>query len=267
VLFLILATVAAVASLWVLGVRDWRCYGALFLSYPVVHGLALGALTSTLMLLTALTWRYRRRAALAGAFAAGAIVLKLFLWPLLAWLVIAGRGRAAVVAVAGSAVACLAGWAVIGFAGLATYPEMLSLLSRTQERATYSVASLLAAVGASSAPAQAAGLVLGLALIAGAWRLARGGGSEALVLALCVAASFAAPPILWSHYYALLYVPIAIAAPRLRPIWLAPALLWPPADPASATWQIAVYLVAAAVVTAWVVVTVRRTPAAPAQAI
>jgi hypothetical protein len=141
---------------------------------------------------------------------------------------------------------------------------MLSLLSRTQERATYSVASLLAAGGAASAPAQAAGVALGLAVIAGAWWLARGGGSEALVLALCLAASFAASPILWSHYYALLYVPIAIAAPRLRPIWLAPALLWPPADPASATWQIALYLVAAAAVTAWVVVTVRRSSAAPA---
>ena len=101
VVFLLLATAAAVGSLWVLGVRDWRCYGALFLSYPVLHGLALGALTSTLMLLTALAWRYRDRAALAGSFTAAAIVLKLFLWPLLAWLVITRRTRAAVLAVAG----------------------------------------------------------------------------------------------------------------------------------------------------------------------
>ena len=262
VAFLLLATAAAAGSLWVLGVRDWRCYGALFLSYPVIHGLALGALTSTLMLLTALAWRYRDRAVLAGSFAAAAIVLKLFLLPLLAWFVIARRTRAAVIAVLVSVVACSAGWAAIGFAGLTSYPEMLSLLSRTQERATYSVASLLSAVGAASAPAQAAGAALGLALIAAAWRCARGGGSEALVLALCLAASFAASPILWSHYFALLYVPIAIAAPRLRAVWLAPALLWPPADPASATWQIAVYLAAAAAVTAWVVFTARRVPAA-----
>ena len=260
VVFLLLATAAALGSLWVLGVRDWRCYGALFLSYPVLHGLALGALTSTLMLLTALAWRYRDRAVLVGSFTAAAIVLKLFLWPLLAWLVITRRTRAAVLAVAGSAVACMGGWAAIGFAGLTAYPEMLSLLSRTQERATYSVASLLAALGAASAPAQVTGLALGVALIAAGWRAARGGGGEPLVLALCIAASFAASPILWSHYFALLYVPIAVAAPRLRLIWLAPALLWPPADPASATWQIAVYLVAAAAVTAWVVVAARRTP-------
>jgi hypothetical protein len=267
VVFLLLATAAAVGSLWVVGVRDWRCYGALFLSYPVIHGLALGALTSTLMLLTALAWRYRERAVFAGSFAAAAIVLKLFLWPLLAWLVITRRTQAAAIAVAASAAACVAGWAVIGFAGLASYPEMLSLLSRTQERATYSVASLLAALGAASAPAQAAGTALGVALIAAAWRNARGGGSEPLVLALCLAASFAASPILWSHYFALLYVPIAIAAPRLRAIWLAPALLWPPADPASATWQIAVYLVAAAAVTAWVVIAARRMPTTPVGAV
>ena len=103
-------------------------------------------------------------------------------------------------------------------------------------------------------------MALGVALIAAAWRSARGGGGEPLVLALCMAASFAASPILWSHYYALLYVPIAIAAPRLRLIWLAPALLWPPADPASATWQIAVYLVAAAAVTAWVIVAAAALP-------
>ena len=123
VVFLLLATAAAVSSLWVLGVRDWRCYGALFLSYPVLHGLALGALTSTLMLLTALAWRYRDRAALVGSFTAAAIVLKLFLWPLLAWLVITRRTRAAVLAVAGSAAACLAGWAAIGFAGLDHLPR------------------------------------------------------------------------------------------------------------------------------------------------
>ena len=157
VVFLLLATAAAAGSLWVLGVRDWRCYGALFLSYPVLHGLALGALTSTLMLLTALAWRYRDRAAVVGSCVAAAIVLKLFLWPLLAWLLITRRTRAAVIAVGGSAAGCLAGWAVLGFTGLASYPEMLSLLSRTQERATYSVASLLAALGAASAPAQAAG--------------------------------------------------------------------------------------------------------------
>lgn len=259
--FLVLATAAAAGSLWVLDVRDWRCYGALFLSYPVLHGLALGALTSTLMLLTALAWRYRDRAAVVGSCVAAAIVLKLFLWPLLAWLLITRRTRAAVIAVGGSAVACLAGWAVLGFTGLASYPEMLSLLSRTQERATYSVASLLAALGAASATAQAVGVALGVALIAAAWQSTRRGGGEPLVLALCLAASFAASPILWSHYYALLYVPIAIAAPRLRVIWLAPALLWPPADPASATWQIAFYLVAAAAVTIWVMVAARRTPA------
>ncbi len=54
------SVVAAVGGLRLLGVRDWRCYGAAFLSYPIVNSLSLGQLTGYLILGIAIAWRWRR---------------------------------------------------------------------------------------------------------------------------------------------------------------------------------------------------------------
>ena len=50
---------AVAATLAVLGVRDWRCYGAAYLSIAVLHDIRLGALTPLLALGLALVWRWR----------------------------------------------------------------------------------------------------------------------------------------------------------------------------------------------------------------
>src|ERR1700710_2590150 len=44
-LITIVLVAAVAATLWVLGVRDWRCYGAAYLSVAVLHDIRLGALT------------------------------------------------------------------------------------------------------------------------------------------------------------------------------------------------------------------------------
>ena len=54
---------AVAATLAVLGVRDWRCYGAAYLSIAVLHDIRLGALTPLLALGLALVWRWRERGA------------------------------------------------------------------------------------------------------------------------------------------------------------------------------------------------------------
>ena len=41
------------ASLWILGVRDWRCYGAAFLWGAAFHAVQTGNVTVPLLLLTA----------------------------------------------------------------------------------------------------------------------------------------------------------------------------------------------------------------------
>ncbi len=75
------------ASLWVLRVRDWRCYGAAFLWGATFHAVQTGNVSIPLLLLTALAWR-ARESARAGAWAGLAIATKL---DLLAARRVAGR--------------------------------------------------------------------------------------------------------------------------------------------------------------------------------
>jgi len=107
---------AVAATLWVLEVRDWRCYGAAYLSIAVLHDIRLGALTPLLALGLALTWRWRDQARAAVPLALIAVA-KLFLWPLAIWLIATGRFRVAWRGAALAVGASALGWAAIGFDG------------------------------------------------------------------------------------------------------------------------------------------------------
>ena len=71
---MLLLTAAVVAALWSLGVRDWRCYGAVFLSRPTIDAILTGTVSPLLLLGVALLWRYRNRTYAAGAIAAGIVL-------------------------------------------------------------------------------------------------------------------------------------------------------------------------------------------------
>jgi hypothetical protein len=86
---------AVLGALRILQVEDWRCYGVAVISAPAMNSLALGALTSFLLLGAALAWRYRDNPAVAGLATAFTAILKLFLWPLGVWLLATRRWRAA----------------------------------------------------------------------------------------------------------------------------------------------------------------------------
>jgi hypothetical protein len=247
-LFFIAAAAAAIAALYVAGVRDWRCYGAMFLAYPLMHGLVLGNVTPFLMLGTALAWRYRRGTYVIAAAVAAVVTLKLFLWPLLVWMIMIGRAKAALLSLTLCGLAFGLGWAALGFAGLTSYPHLLSLLSRVESHLAFSVFALLVSVGMSNY--LAIGLSLGAAgaLLGLGWALRGRPQGDRHTFALAVLAALVASPIVWSHYFALLYILLAIRRPRFSPVWLAPALLWPLHDPARSTAEIAVFLTLATLV-------------------
>jgi alpha-1,2-mannosyltransferase len=129
-------TAILVASLAVglrlLGVRDWRCYGVALLSMPVYTALSVGTLTPLLFLGTAAAWRYRDRKWVAASAVAGVVLIKIFLWPLILWLVLSRRRAAALLSVALGAAASVASWWIIGFAGFAEFPGLLRTLSRVE---------------------------------------------------------------------------------------------------------------------------------------
>jgi alpha-1,2-mannosyltransferase len=246
VIFSIVLVFAIAGALFLLGVNDWRCYPIAFLYPPTLEAIEYGAIGPVLLLLIGLAWRFRDRPWAAGAATAGSVVLKLFLWPLVLWLAITRRIRAAVVAVTGAAALALASWSVIGFAGFWDYPRLLRRLVEIEAAESYSAFAVLRMLGLPETPARLLVALVGLSLLGFAWRAARAAASpherDRRSLTLVVAAALVATPILWLHYLVLLVVPIALARPRLSPLWLAPLALtlfellhwyrgWPYGDP------------------------------------
>jgi hypothetical protein len=214
------------AALWIVGVRDWRCY-VLAVSSPVVlQGLMLGNLTVFLVLLTALAWRYRHRALAAGVAVGTAVAAKLFVWPLLIWLVLTKRYQAAAWALGSAALLVLVPWAIVGFDGLLDYPALLRETQDVYAIRSDSVASVVAGLGASTTVAVVACWVAGLVLVALAIWLSRKEDSDRRVFTALVAAGIVASPIAWPNYASLLFVPIAIRWPRLAPAWFFGYAIW-----------------------------------------
>ena len=238
---------AVAATLAVLGVRDWRCYGAAYLSIAVLHDIRLGALTPLLALGLALAWRWRAQARAAIPLAL-IVVAKLFLWPLGVWLVATGRFRVA--------------WRARGArrrrerAGLGDHrlrrtrrlPRSCCACSPTPSRAAATRSSRPGSRSASSpGAARAVAVAVGAGLIALCWREGRRGFDERS-LALALAAALAFSPIVWLHYFVLLLVPIALARRTFGAIWLIPALFWitPFEENFGADWRIAAGIAIAA---------------------
>jgi hypothetical protein len=215
-----------------LGVRDWRCY-ALTAVLPFTrsaveprHGWAL------LLLAVAVAWRWREQVRATAAAAGAAVALKLFLWPLLIWLALTGRFRAALAGVGFALVFALLPWAVIGFAGIGDYPDVLRRLSDDEATSSYS----LVAIAVRAHLPEAAGVVLSgivaLALLAAAAWMARHArrpqrDRDVAVLTLALVAALAASPIVWVHYFLLLLVPLALTRPSLSALWFVPLAYYP----------------------------------------
>jgi hypothetical protein len=181
-----------------------------------------GAVGPILLLLVALMWRFRDRAAASGAAAGGAVVLKLFLWPLAFWLVLTRRLRAAAVAVGAAVVLAFVSWAVIAFRGIGDYEHLLRRLVDVEAENSYSTYAVLRLIDLGELPARVLVLVIGAALLAVAWRERD---DDRVSLGLVIAAALVLTPILWLHYLVLLLVPIALARPRLSLLWLLPLVL------------------------------------------
>lgn len=217
---------ALAAALGVAGVRDWRCYGIVMLWYPTVGCLGTGALGPFLALLLAVAWRFRNRPLIGSSALAVAIVAKLFLWPLLIWLLATRRWRAAIAGGISAAALFLLPFVPLGWHVLRSYPDLLRALDGVYGRVAFSADSFFRSIGAPAATAKAAelglGLTLGLLILLSATR--RRGDERAFTLA--VAMALVLSPIVWMHYYVLLAVPIAVSSPQLSVGWFAPLVCW-----------------------------------------
>ena len=255
--FLMLGALAA--TLRVAGVRDWRCYGVVMLWYPTIGCLGTGALGPILALLLASAWRFRDRPAIGAPVLAAAIVAKLFLWPLVLWLVATRRWRAAAASAIWAAALFLVPFAPLGTHALDRYPHLLRTLDGVFGDVSFSASAFFHAAGLSHHRADAAVIVLG-ALLALAVLVLGARKEDHAAFAVAVAAALLLSPIVWMHYYVLLVVPIAISAPMLSAVWFAPLACWgsPELESFGSLRRLILGLAAVAVVT--VAVVYRRTP-------
>lgn len=241
VVFVAVLLAALAGTVRLLGVTDWRIYGAVALWPGSIAALQTGNVTILLGLLVALAWRYRDHRIAPGLAIGAAIGLKLFLWPLLFWLLAVRRYRAAA---AGAAVSAASVLLVLPFTSLTGYLHLMDNLGNTFGPESYNLVGLLVRPGvASLATAKLVADCAGTLVLALAYRRRS--------LPLGIAASFVLSPIVWLHYFVLLLIPLGITRPRLSAAWLLPLALWGCSGTAGQirTWMIVVALVVLAAVT------------------
>jgi alpha-1,2-mannosyltransferase len=224
-IWLVAMGAAMLLALRLAGVTDARVAACWFLAPAMAQTFVIGSLAPLLALCAVLVWRYRDRTWVAASALSLAICLKLLLLPLVLWLLITRRLRAAAATVLLTSAACAIGWALIGFQGLSDYPRLLSALSQIEQSIGFSTLALGLALGLPSSAAQAMVAAVCAALCLLAWRRASAGderGSFCLLLVTGLVVS----PIVWAHYLAIVAVAIAFYRPRLSPLWLMPLIFW-----------------------------------------
>ena len=246
-------------TLWLLGVRDVRCYAAALLWVPAISGVLLSNVSIPLAFALAVMWRYRD-AVWPPAIALGlSVSAKLLFWPMAVWMLATRRVRTTIAAVLIGLGVTLVSWAAIGFDGLRSYPDLLERLSDLQSHRSYSFAGMASTLGLSPAVGSVFGLAVGGALLVLCVLLARRD-DDVRSFTCAVAATLALSPIVWLHYLVALLVPVAIARPRFSAIWLLPVVLWVSPKPGYAEgWEIFDPGVAAAVLL-WFLLAPRRSP-------
>ena len=205
---------AALAVPFTLGVRDWRCYGLALLWPPVISAIQTGNMTLLLALAAALAWRFRERRreslGVRGRHTRSKVL------PLAARPLVRSDTPSRHSALVGRSRRCslLASWAVIGFAGLSSYPDLLRRLEDTVGSDSYTAYIVGLDLGLSPGVARGLWLFIGAALLVSCVVVARRV-DERSGFILALAAALALTPIVWLHYFALLLVVVALAQPRL----------------------------------------------------
>ena len=223
IVFAALLIASVPASLWFLGVRDWRCYGIVFVWAPVMSAVQTGNVTLLLLLGSTICWHARDRWRTTSAAGGLAVAAKIICWPLLLWLAAMRRYAAAAGIVVVAAVVTFGLWATLGLSGLMDYPSSLRTLDKAVASESYTVKAVLLDLGAGAGAARIGGLLVTLGVLAGVVLVGRRG-DDRRSFALAVVAMIVASPIVWLHSFALLIAPVAVMRQRLSLAWFVPIL-------------------------------------------
>ena len=224
VVLAVFSTLALLAALRLLGVRDWRCYCVTLGSLCVISAVRLGTLTPLILFSFALAWRFREKRWVAGSSIAFAVVLKIFPWPMIVWLAATRRYAAAAMASVFAAGMTAAAWAAIGFAGASEYPHLLRRLADLDAPHGYSLVAFGSALGAGGRLSHALPWIVGACALGAIVISARTKDGDRKAFSLSIAACILCTPVVWLHYFVLLYAPVALWRRSLSVAWALPLL-------------------------------------------
>ncbi len=209
--FIAVSVAAVFAGTWLAGARRPRTFALVLAASCTITGLQMGTLNALLFLGLVTLWRIRDTPAAAGVVAALLVYSKLFLAPVLLFLLLTRR-----LAAFAGALAVLGLLFGVGEltspVGTHAYTRMLSVLAREEAPDGLSLTGLLVNVGIGLDAASRLAWVVALGLVAACWRAVRGGHREHLLFAGTVAAALIASPVVWSHYLLLLVAPLLVVA-------------------------------------------------------
>ncbi len=231
----------AIASLLAIGVACWWARpgqpliaALVLLSSAAVIGLQDGSVNPWLLLGLIAAWRWRDRAIVAGLVVAALIICKLFLWPVLGWLLLSRRYRAAGTAAVATGVVLVAGF-TFGPLRTGAYASMLHVLSGLEAPHAAGLSGLLIHWHASLALATVIATAIAMLLLGAAGyqyhSRPAGSGREVLVFGAAVVAALFASPIVWHHYYLLLAAPLLLATRSVWPFVVLSLASWAAAAP------------------------------------
>ena len=203
------------ATLYVLEIRDLRCYAAAAIWVPTISGVLLGNVSIPLAFALAVVWRYRESVLAPGRRVWGSPCPRSCC---------SGPSSSGCSRRAGSARPRSRSRSARGHRrGLgghrlrrprASTRTCCERLSELQSERSYSIVGMAATLGVGEGVGRAATLVVGGALLVACVVLARRGDEERS-FTCAVAATLALSPIVWLHYLVLLLVPLADPAPAL----------------------------------------------------
>ena len=203
--FVLLSVASVGIALWMLGVRRAGAYALFLAASTTIVSWQMGTLNPLFVLGIATAWRFRSKAFVLGAVVSLVAFAKLFLLPLLIWLIITRRFRAlaysfAILAFLG-AVSFLGGPLSFGH-----YLSLLGQLSRHEGARGFSTSFVIRSFGLGQGVSELISFSIAcLLLIFIYWRY-RVTESEQLVLAGMIGIALVLTPILWSSYLLLLAV-------------------------------------------------------------
>ena len=213
------------AALWILefGLALLRVAAT---SPVVVQGLCYGNLTVLLVLAIAVAWRYRDRTRLVGLAVGAGMAAKLFVWPLVVWLVVTKRYPSRCVGSCSRGVLVLGAWALLGFEGLPTTRRFYARYRTCTSTRSVSLGTVAGGVGTSVSTAVAVCCAAGLVLLGVAAWVARRGDGDRRAFAIAVLACVVASPIVWPYYFTFLLVADRDRVARFAPVWLYGYAIW-----------------------------------------